>query len=171
MLVGRYVTIDGGDVNIYSVLARPTGVATGNDIQKLDANYAYNIDTSAVDDRSLEWGTQVAWPSSGAGAKSPVSPRSIGILFIRSPDSGNIYTFTSDDAPAQASINQATFNTLINAGSGIPGQGGRTICVLSSGLAPSSDTAIYLSPYAASASAVEVRSNDFLQSIGETTRC
>lgn len=170
-LVGKYVRIEQGDVTIYTVLARQSGTSTGTDIAKLDSNYTYNIDSTVTDEGAMEWGTQIAWPASGGGSRTPTNPRSIGLLFIRSPDSGSIYTFSSDTVPAKTAINQATFTDLINPGATSPGQGGRTLCVMSSGLAPSSDTAVYINPYAASASAVEVRSNDYLQSIGDSTRC
>ena len=171
LLVGRYVRIDRGDVTIYSVLARQTSTTEDNDITRLDTNYAYNVDTTATDTRKMDWGTQIAWPASGSGSRTPTSPRSLGMLIIRSPHSGNIYTFTSDTVPDKSAINQTTFTDLIVGGNTIPGQGGRTLCVLSSGLARSGDTAIYINSFATSASAIEVRTNQQLEALGETSRC
>ncbi|MGV9002041.1 MAG: hypothetical protein ACOH18_03775 [Candidatus Saccharimonadaceae bacterium] len=171
LLVGKYLRINATDITIFTVLARQSGTSSGSDITKLKNNYMYNVSTAEKETHSMDWGTQIAWPASGSGSVSPRIPRTIGILFIRSPDSGSIYTFSSNSISPDASINSATFTNMINAGITIPGQSERTICVLSSGLAPSGDTAIYLNPYAASASAVEVRSNDYLTSIGATTRC
>lgn len=172
LLVGRYLRIERGDITVYSVLARQTGTAGGNDITKLDTNYRYNVNTTTTTSQSMEWGTQIAWPSSGSGSQTPTNPRSIGILFIRSPDSGNIYTFTSNDVPAKTAINHATFTNLIQAGTAsFPGQGARTLCVLSSGLMPSGDMAVYINPYAASASAIEVRTSAQTQALGGDTKC
>lgn len=174
LMVGKYMRIQGNDITIYPVLAYKTGSATPGsltDVVALDTQYAYNVSTAEIDDTAMEWGTQIAWPKSGTGAHSPNYPRSLGILFIRSPESGSVYTFSSDSVPAKNAINQATFTNLINEGTGIPGQGARRICVLSSGLFPTGDTGIYITPYAASSSAIEVQSNDFIQSEGGTARC
>lgn len=173
LIVGRYMRIEGQDISIYTVLARQTSTTVrANDIATLDNNYAYNVSLDGVETRKMEWGTQLAWPTSGAGSKSPSAPRLIGILFIRSPESGGIYTFTSDTIPAEDSIGQATFKSIINAGvASFPGQGQRNLCVQSSGLFPSGDMSVYLSDYAASASSVEVRSNDFMSDQGISTRC
>lgn len=173
LIVGRYMRIEGKDISIYTVLARQTSTTKrATDILTLDNNYAYNVSPDNVEKSSMEWGTQLAWPTSGNGSKSPSAPRSIGILFIRSPESGGIYTFTSDTIPADGAISQSTFNNIINAGTtSYPGQGSRNLCVQSSGLFPSGDMAVYLSSYAASASAVEVRTNDFMTAQGISTRC
>ena len=171
VIVGKYLRIDKGDVTIHTVLARKTGTGTGTDIQKLDANYAYNVSSAEVEKRSMEWGAQIAWPKSGMGAQSPTTPRTLGIFIVRSPDSGSIYTFTSNSVPAVDSVNQATFTSIIAAGTGIPGQGERRICVVSSGLSPSGDMAIVIGGYAASTSAIEVQSNDFMKSVGGSPQC
>lgn len=171
LLVGKYMRINARDITIFTVLARPSASAPGDDIYKLRNNYTYNVSTTEKDTRSMDWGTEIAWPATGAGAQSPRTPRTIGILFIRSPDSGSIYTFSSNSISDDASINQATFTSMINPGVAVPGQTNRTICVLSSGLAPSGDTAVYLNAFAASGSAVEVRSNDYVTSIGGTAKC
>lgn len=172
LIVGKYMRIQGGTVAVYPVLARQTGSTSGlADITALDTSYAYHISTSEKESLSMEWGTQIAWPATGSGAQSPTTPRSMGLLFVRSPESGSIYTFTSDSAPAEAAINQGTFTSMIAPGATIPGRGSRTICVLSSGLFPAGDMAIHLTQYAASASAVEVRSNDFIRAQGWTTQC
>lgn len=174
LLVGKYMRIDGRDITIYPVLAYKTGSATPgsiSDIDVLDSQYAYNVARTEVNEAQMEWGTQISWPRSGSGARTPNYPRTLGLLFIRSPETGSIYTFSSDTVPDKTAINQATFTDLINAGATIPGQAARQICILSSGLFPTGDTGIYLTQFAAASSAVEVRSNNFIQSQGGTTRC
>jgi len=172
LIVGKYMRIDGRAITIYPVLARQTGSTSGlTDIAALDTRYAFHISTSERENSPMEWGTQIAWPKTGTGSRSPATPRSMGILFVRSPESGSIYTFTSDNPPAENAITQTTFTNMIAAGSTIPGQGSRTICVLSSGLFPAGDMAIYLDAFAATSSAVEVRSNDFTRASGGSTQC
>lgn len=167
MIVGRYMTINAGDIAIYTVLAHANAGATAqpNDVASLNANYTYNV-TPDVEDHTMEWGTQIAWPSSGGGARTPTTPRTLGILIVRSPDSGRVYTFTSDSIPSSAStITNATFKSMIIAGNVQPGQAGRTVCVQSNGSILGGDEAVYLQTEAASASAVEVRSNSITLTI------
>jgi type II secretory pathway pseudopilin PulG len=172
LIIGKYMRIQGGAITVYPVLAHTTGPTSGlADVTALDTRYAFHVSPTERENLSMEWGTQIAWPRVGAGARAPTTPRSMAILIVRSPESGSIYTFTSDNAPSEADMNQNTFTDMIVAGSSIPGQGSRTICVLSSGLFPSGDRAVYLNAYAATTSAVEVRSNDFSRGSGGTTEC
>ncbi len=96
MLVGRYVRIEGSDITLYNVLARQTSQSqTGNDVERMKNSFIFNVDTTAIENKTMEWGTSLAWPSAGTGSQSPTTPRSLGILILRSPLSGQIYTFTS----------------------------------------------------------------------------
>lgn len=163
LLVGRYMRIDQSDITIYNVLARQTSATTSgtSDVDALRNNYALNASTFDREEKKMDWGTQIAWPTSGGGSRAPTTPRTIGILFIRSPDSGLVYTFTSDSIPSDKdTVTTATFTDLLVAGNAIPGQGARTLCVSSGGLLVAGDMAAYINAYAASASAIEMRSND-----------
>ena len=173
MIVGRYMVINQGDIAIYTVLAQEKAGATTKspDVAVLKNNYTYNV-TEEVENRTMEWGTQIAWPSSGSGFRSQTTPRSIGILFVRSPESGRVYTFSSDDIPADAAaIDTTTFANMIVAGEAIPGQSQRTICVQSGGSIFGGDRAVFIASGASGASAVEVRSNDVIKTLGGDTQC
>jgi type II secretory pathway pseudopilin PulG len=177
LIVGKYLRIDGGDISIYTVLARGQGITGVSDITNLDTKYTYNV-SQDVEERTLEWGTKIVYPKSGIDASASTS-RQIGILIIRSPDSGSLYTFTNRAVPAKTAINSATFTSLISASiSGYPGQGARTLCVQSSGLFPTTDMAVAINQYAATASAIEVQSAEYMQSTeytnahaGTATKC
>lgn len=162
-MIGKYMRIDGGDISIYPVLAAPnSSLNKTNDIVAMASNYAMNASTTQVENYTMEWGTQIAWASAGSqDYKLPTTPRQLGILFVRSPDSGLIYTFTSDTVPAKNGINQSTFTNLLVAGNTVPGQAARTVCVASGGLTVVGDRGVYIAPYAASNSAVEVRTNEY----------
>jgi len=176
LVVGRYMVVNGSDISIYTVLAnknagaapKPTDVATLHD------NYTYNV-APDVESRTMEWGTRIAWPTSGGGSRAPTIPptvRTIGILFVRSPESGRIYTFSGDAIPsAPTAINNATFTDMIFAGETIPGQGGRTLCVQSGGGIFGGDRAVYIQTRASGSSSVEVRSNSTILSLGGDTQC
>lgn len=164
-MVGKYMRIDQGDISIYTVLASQNSTLTqANDVLAMAKNYAMNASSAEVENHTMEWGTQIAWASSGTlDFKSPTTPRTMGILFVRSPDSGLIYTFTSNTIPSKTAINQATFTNLLVAGQSVPGQAARTICVASDGLFVGGDRAVYLPAYAAGPSGVEVRTNDYMK--------
>jgi hypothetical protein len=174
VLLGRYLTVDDSTVSAYSVLGRPsqTQANTGNDIQKLASNYELNISTVTQDTSTLEWGARIAWPkvdSNGANRITSTTPRSIAFLFVRSPDSGQIYTFTSDTVPSTPT--PQTLKDMLVAGATIPGQGQRTICIDSNGLFVTADFSVFVNDYATGPSSIESRSNDFIKSIGGATQC
>lgn len=159
-IVGRYMLINQGEISIFSVLARERPIAPdrANDVMTLRLNYNFNVDELS-EDRTMEWGTEIARPTSETANTTPAS---LGILFIRSPESGTIYTFTSNNVPADASaITTATFTDMMSEASDVAnqGMGERSICVKSGGLIQGGDRSIYLTSRAASASAVEVRNN------------
>lgn len=171
VLVGRYMAIVGDAITIHTVLARPNlvPVSASNDIADILSNYTLNISTVEKQEELMEWGTQIAWPVSGDEVRTPSTPRSLAILFMRSPASGQIYTFTGDTAVDEPT--PQTLSELLVADAVVPGQAGRTICVDSNGLFVTSEGSIYINPYATGPTSIEVRSNSFIESIGEDTRC
>lgn len=173
MVVGKYMRIAGSDISIYTVLAAQTGTLppTGaNDIASLRTNYTLNASQAEVDNSTMDWGTELAWAKDGSitDGRAVRTPRAVGILFIRSPDSGLVYTFTSDTVPAKDAILPAALTAMLAGGNVVPGQAARTLCIASSGLAVVSDQAIYINAYASAASAIEVRSNSLA---GVTSQC
>lgn len=170
VLLGRLVTINQSDITIYSVVGREaSGSTTANDIDSLRNNYTLNVSTVEVVTESLEWGAAIAWPSSGTGAQNPTTPRTLSVLFIRSPDSGQVYTFTSDDAPTEPG--PQTLANMIVTGNVVPGQGQRIICVTSNDLLVTDDYSITLAGFASVPNAIETTTNVLLEQKGVTTRC
>lgn len=179
LLVGKYMRISGDDVAIYNVVAtrNSTVNASLTDVMALRStgNYRLNVSTADVEQVKLDWGTRIAWPAGGSGSRT-LRDRSMGMLFIRSPDSGRIYTFTSDTLLSVGSGGVApnAFDSLLVTGDSIPGQGDQVICILSDGLAPN-DTAVYVKAFANAASSIEVQSNEFLKANysgpGSAPRC
>jgi type II secretory pathway pseudopilin PulG len=175
VILGRYVAITGTDVTMYSVVGYPSGSSTtGTDIDKLRANYVLNISTMTKEETILEWGAEIAWPRSGGGSQTPQTPRSVSFLFIRSPDSGQVYTFTDNTAfeiPTPASL-----RNMVVAGNAIPGQSDRTLCIDSGGALVNADSSVYVSAFATGPSSIETRSNAFIadptsSSTDKTTQC
>ncbi len=165
LIVGRYMLIDRSAITIFNVLAHKNTVILPqtSDIAGLRANYTYNV-SETTEPRTMEWQTEAGWPTDGAGAQSPQTPSSLAIFFVRSPETGNIYTFTTNDVPSGVdAINHATFSEMMieSDATAATGRGERTICVVQPGaFAIGGDRSVYISPRAVGASAVEVRTND-----------
>ncbi len=179
-LIGKYIRIENSDMAIYSVIGfgdEPALVT--DDISTLRNNYKLNVSTAEFVESNLEWGTQIAWPKRlasntpnviGPANPTPASPRKLGILIVRSPSSGQIYTFSTgldSEIPDTDSINPDTFSDMLQPGtSGTGRQGEQLICIDSKGLFINSDQAVYLNKFASSSTAVEARSNSFMLKTG-----
>jgi len=164
VIIGKYVTVVGSKTTEYSVTAfSPTTTATGGDIDKLKTQYVLNVAASSKEESTLEWGTSLAWPAQDSKAGSE---RSVAILIIRSPDSGLLYTFTSNTVPENPSPD--TLKTLLVTGASTPGQGAQTLCLDSTGLFTGENLSVYIAPFATGPSAIENRSNDLE---GNTVKC
>jgi hypothetical protein len=140
----------------------PGSTKYASDIAELQAYKLSRLDPD-VESSTLEWGAQIAWPSSGSGSKSPTTPRTLSLLIIRSPSSGLVYTFSADTDPTDIS-------TLIIPGTGstngLYGQSQRRICI-ESGAAVAGGLAVFIPAYASGQSAVEIRTND----MGDASTC
>jgi hypothetical protein len=100
----------------------------------------------------------------------------MSLLFIRSPDSGQVYTFMTNTATQE--VTPAVLSDMIVSSA----RNAQTICI-DTGELPIVDAAtsyddmsIFIEQFAAGPSAVEVRSNDFFASLPTTssersTRC
>jgi len=163
VIMGRFISIVGTTITASSVVGYNSKdesfYANKTDIQELQ-DYTLALIPSTTTNNEIEWGSQIAWPKSGADAKSPTTPRTISILIIRSPKSGLTYTFTGDSASTNVSA-------LIVAGNSIPGQSQRRICVDPNGLAVAGGLAVFIDAYAAGPTAIEIRTND----MGDNATC
>jgi type II secretory pathway pseudopilin PulG len=180
-LVGKFVTIVGGSVSTTDVVAtQKSGILnqSGDDIAKLTSNYHFSLSTVQTETQDLEWGTEIAWPSSGASthdtSHAPTTPRSIVMLLIRSPDSGTTYTFTKDPQTSSetnpATVKEADLIAMMVSGNVVPGQGDRLICLDSDGLSTSGNMGFYIEAYATDSSAIQTRSND-TKLVGGSAEC
>ncbi|MDB5180635.1 MAG: hypothetical protein JWO54_393 [Candidatus Saccharibacteria bacterium] len=176
ILLGKYVRLEGEKISIYRVVGyKSSATSQPNDIKSLKNNYLLNVSGAEVDKSTQEWGAEIAYPRTinGSPNPAPITPRKMGILIVRSPDSGQIYTFTNagTDVPDDLNIGPATFNSMLVAEPSTPGQGEQLICLSSGGFLEDDDRAVYISSFAATSSAIELRTNDYLSSIGSSTRC
>lgn len=172
LLVGKYMRIEGKDISIYSVLARKTGSSQNEDIAAMRQDYSMNVSTTDVIEQNLEWGTNISWAKEGSlDANNTPTTRTLGILFIRSPFSGQVYTFTSNSVQPKNAISQSTFTNMISGANAVPGQRERMVCVESGGLLPNGSRGVYIAPYASSANAIETRSNENPASVATGTKC
>lgn len=167
VLVGRLVTIVGSTIKQYTVVANPDTTPALNltDIDSLQQNYVLNVSNVVTDEGELEWGAFIGQPAAGETSTS----RSLAVLFIRSPDSGQIYTFS--DNTVLATPSPASLLAMIRPGNVVPGQGEQIICVNANNPLFNDNLAIYMSPNAVGPSAFEVRSNEQWQALGSGIRC
>lgn len=173
LLVGKYLRISGSDVTSYTILARKIGSTQKSDIEAMKQDYAMNVSTPDTEDLKLEWGTRIAWtkPGSSIDAGAAAVKRNMGILFIRSPYSGQVYTFTSNAIPAKDAITHTTFSNMMVAKNTVPGQRARMVCIASDGLFVNGDMGLYINSSASSANAIETRTNDNELSIKDNIKC
>lgn len=174
LLIGKYVAINAGDIKIYNLVATQKAVMNTSldDVSALRStgNYRLNVSMVDIEQTQLDWGTRIAWPTS----RTP-RDRNLGIMFVRSPDSGRIYTFTSDTLASigPGGVSATAFDSMLVASASVPGRGERSICVLSGGLTPN-DNSISIATFADGASDIEMRSNDYIRANvpgGATKQC
>lgn len=179
-IAGRYMRIEGANVTTYTVLSyKNIGAvvpAGSNDIQVLQDNYTFNTSDVANDDSTLDWGTSLAWPkvlgvAPNAEISNNSSPRTLGILFLKSPYSGQTYTFTSNTIPSKENINSATFTSMLVDSNTVPGRAARVLCIESDGLFVDSSQSIYIGANASGPTSIETTSNNVLTQKGRTTQC
>lgn len=173
VLLGKYVRLENEKVSIYRVVAyQRASTVQGNDVDSLKANYTLNISRDSVDTSTMEWGTKIAYPKSGGGT-IPLANRKMGILIVRSPDSGQVYTFTNSDSdvPSDGAANSASLAGMLVAGDSVPGQGERLICINSGGMFTTDDRSVRLVTYAASSGAVELQTNVILKANDSDYQC
>lgn len=152
VVLGKLMTITSvGVVTQYTILGtEPAG--SGSIADEFALLRAYNpvIISASTQQSQMEWGTGIAWPISGSNAST--APRDIGLLVIRSPRSGLVYTFTRDIATTN------NLSTMIQPSA----RGSRTICVTTTGWVVGDKMAISLAANAASTNAIQVRSNEMI---------
>lgn len=171
LIMGRFMYLNDKDVKLYDVIGyAPSSIVTVND-NDFDAlrKYTLNVSQVSLDSKEMDWSTTVrSHAASGAGASTK-----LGILFIRAPDTGNLYTLTTTAVPADpASLTKAHFAAMINAGSVSNAQKPQYLCVNSDGSIPTeSVSAVYIGQNAASASAVEIYSNNYMKTQGMAVQC
>lgn len=186
VVLGRYIEIRGDtqSVGVVTGFDNPTP-NTGTDVNILKTGYTLGVSTTEQSISTMEWGTEITWPISGTGSTATESvggttPRAIGILIIRSPDSGLVYTFTIDNPQPIAGVNNTLLSSMLVTGvtsTSVAAQRQRTLCILPSGFNPvvnvleGSKMAIYIRAYATNESAIETRSNEQQAVLGSTTRC
>lgn len=182
VIVGRYLVIRGSEVSSYPITAYkkpPLSSPPADDVARILAQYALNLDTRSMSSTKLEWGAQLAWPTEGPYARNPTTPRSIAIIFMRSPETGQSFIFSSNNVPSEgvlASLSTTSSPSFITGmlknTASIPGRGSRTICIEPSGLVGKGHRkAIRLEDFSASPSAIKAVSNDQLREESAGTQC
>lgn len=165
VILGRYIAVqEGGAITTASVLGYENNPSVpssaANDVELLHDDYTYSLHESSRETALMQWGTEIAWPESGSGAQSPTTPRSISILILRSPGSGMVHTFSADYGWAEPTADNLRQMIIDTRDASFYGRAQRTICVDSTGWVTTGGMAVFINDRAASANAIETRSND-----------
>lgn len=173
VLLGRYVGIVNDQVTMATVVGYPkSGKASSGTVSSIVSDYTLGISTSSIETTPLEWGAQIAWPSSGSGSRPSTTPRSLAILMIRSPENGTSFTFTSDIVNQIDSISSTTLTAMMQTTVvSSPGQGPRTVCLEPGGVAVPEKLAVYIGAGASGLGSIEVRSKALTAAAGGDTQC
>ena len=164
VLLGKLMTVTSdGTVDQYRVYGTEPTPSTApsaayRDEYEVLRSYTPRVIAVNSQESQMEWGTGIARPIRGEGSGS--APLNLGILVVRSPQSGLVYTFTREGAAINNLsdvINQDAANAR------------RTICVSPSGWTVAETLALSIAANAASANAVEIRSNNMM--VSEGTEC
>lgn len=174
VLLGRYIGIEKDQVTMATVVGHPKSVkASSGTVSSIVSGYTLGISTSSIETTPLEWGAQIAWPSSGGGFKSPTTPRSLAILLIRSPENGTSFTFTSDTVQPIDAVSSLTLTAMMQTTvTSSPGQGPRTVCLdPGGGLIVPEKLAVYIGAGASGPGSIEVRSKALTAAANGDTQC
>ena len=184
MIAGKYMRLEGDMVTTYNVIAYKNAIdvpSTALDIQAMSGAYfTYNIDTTPVLDTRIEWGATLAWPRvAGTEEIADTSTRTTALLFLRSPNSGQVYTFSADKIFPKGSLSDANIKEMIRTTASpvnrLMGQQPRVICIDSTGMVTTGNRALYINAEATSPSSIETVTNDLLKTKvptgSEATEC
>lgn len=157
IILGKAMTIGhNGSISQYVVYGvEPASISETADEYTVMRSYMPQVIPSSLQDSNMEWQTGIAWPTSGSGARPAGTLREITIMVIRSPRSGTVYTFTKDDMNV---ISSTALRDMI----GTVARSRRVICVAPSGWAVNDRMSITIADSAASAGAVEIRTNQIM---------
>lgn len=159
IIMGKFMTITStGNIRQYKVYGVRTASAPApTDEYLLLREYNPTTLLPTVVQSRTEWDTRIAAPTTGRGSAN------VGILILRSPASGNVYTFVNNNvatgtAQLQAMITQANTQKY-------------TLCINPNGLRVAQVMGISIAANASSANAVEFRTNGLMQASGEGVQC
>jgi len=173
LLMGRYVGInDEGRITTATVIGYESSKPiAATDVGILRDSYTLGLATNSIEEAGIEWGATITWPVSGGGSKPEGTPRSLAFLILRSPQSGNMYTFTGDTAPIAEAVSPTFLKSLVVEGVSVPGQSQRTVCVSPTGVAVAEKLAIYIVAGANNTSGIETRSYQTILDAGGDSKC
>lgn len=172
VLLGRYVSIVGGAITMATVVGYETADSSeSTDIATVRANYTLGISQNSVERDVLDWGAEVHWAPEGADSQPGGGVRSISLLFIRSPETGSTYTFTSDSVRDIENMSDEALKEMMIVGESIPGQQERTLCIEPSGVAVPEKIALHIAAGANGPGSIETRTYSTIVASGGDTRC
>lgn len=151
VIYGKYLEIDGTSLYSTNVIGADNVDTSSNSIVQIFKNASLFLDSTTAETDSLQWGTKIAWASTGVDSNNTSFNRNISALFLRSPVDGTFYTFI-DNSSDKNNINNILSNQNYT--------NSHVICVDPNGLPVTDLMAIVVNGYASNSSSVTIRSND-----------
>jgi prepilin-type N-terminal cleavage/methylation domain-containing protein len=172
VLLGRYVSVVGSAITMATVVGYQTANGSENsDIATVRANYTLGVSQNSVERDVLDWGAEIHWAPEGTDSQPGGGVRSISLLFVRSPETGSTYTFTSDSVRDVENMSDEALKEMMIVGESVPGQQARTICIEPSGVAIPEKMALFIAAGANGSGSIETRSYSTIVSLGGDTEC
>jgi len=162
VIMGRYISIVDGTLTTVSVNGGETNVAVtdSTDTALFTQRYVLGISPGTKQESSMEWGTTAASRTIISPTQVTDKTNAIGILLLRSPVSGTMYTFVTEGPHSIDDLSAADLRGMVTT----TAMKSRVICVESDGLAATSFLSVIIGENANGPTAIESSSNDLLKS-------
>ena len=159
VIVGRFIAINGDKITSYPVIAHSTSAVneSQDDITYLK-NHIIKTDQTQTIDEGRKWGNFITYSADFGNKKGDV--RNVYFLVVRSPKSGNIYSFSSgsDLRDDPNGLSQMIISTP--SGENLFGRSRQILCVKKEGVVSMSNLGVSLEANLSNSNGIQILSND-----------
>lgn len=153
VIIGRLMTIDTqGAIVRSNIVGSDPGTAAEDDTDlEIIQSFIPKIDAASQEKDTMSWGTKLEWGS-------PLGESAASILLLRSPRSGNVYSYVIHSSNGVITNDQQLRDGISNlvTANPVPNSVDQYLCVDRSGWVASPARAIKISPFASGPSGVGI---------------